>query len=104
MPTQFETAEESRATSRHSWIDQFEFERPGYKNADEISEIRKSIHEAPTGPDGRPRSQKSAYSYHASRASIGDVSEIPQVPQPARGWDAGLGFGEGEEGVNWPLR
>lgn len=66
-------SERSAESSRHSWIDQFDFERPGYQDEDEISEIRRSIHLAP-----QERPDVYAPSTHAS---IGDVWEIPQVPE-----------------------
>ena len=90
QPSMATHSEASRESSRHSWIDQFDFERPGYRDADAMSEVRKSIHEAPSE---RPKYATSAYSFHAS---IGDVNEIPQVPQPVHQ--------PLPDDHNWPLR
>lgn len=69
-------SEVSDESSQHSWIDDFDFERPGYQDVDEMSQANRSIRAAPSW--GRSHHSHSAH----SQSSILDVADIPPVPQP----------------------
>ena len=76
--------ETSRPSTSH--LDEFDFERPGYRDADEMSEARRSIHSA--RGDGFSSYAASAI----SRPSFENAPEVPQIPH------------EAHDDANWPLR
>lgn len=91
-------SEVSDESSRHSWIDDFDFEQPYYRQADEISQIKRSIREAPRSIREAPRSIRDRLSMRSSprqsnhtrssrsHGSNFDVHNAPEVPQPVHIW------------------
>ena len=88
-PMATHSEEHSRESSRHSWIDQFDFERPGYQDADEMSQARRSIHAAPSE---RPFDFGEGADSHATISHVGDVPQLPEFAHHS------------ETDDNWPLR